>query len=120
MAVDAGHGGDDAGARAPRGVGVVEKTVTLAVARALVDELNKIPGVKGVLTRNGDYFVPLNDRYHMAEKMKADLFISIHANSTRKRGSGSGTEVYFLSLGGASAQADKDLADSENAADMVG
>ena len=120
VAVDAGHGGDDTGARAPRSVGVLEKNVTLAVARALVDELNQIPGVKGVLTRNGDYFVPLNDRYHMAEKMKADLFISIHANSNRRRNSAGGTEVYFLSLGGASAQADKDLADAENAADMVG
>lgn len=120
VAVDAGHGGDDAGARAPRSVGVLEKNVTLAVARALVDELNKIPGVKGVLTRNGDYFVPLHDRYHMAEKMKADLFISIHANSNRRRNSAGGTEVYFLSLGGASAQADRDLADAENAADLVG
>src|SRR5438105_7560691 len=120
VAVDAGHGGDDTGARAPRSVGVSEKTVTLAVARALVDELNRIPGVKGVLTRNGDYFVPLHERYHMAEKMKADLFISIHANSGRKRNAARGTEVYFLSLGGASAQADKDLADAENAADLVG
>jgi N-acetylmuramoyl-L-alanine amidase len=120
VAVDAGHGGDDTGARAPRSVGVLEKNVTLAVARALVGELNKIPGVKGVLTRGGDYFVPLQDRYHMAEKMKADLFISIHANSNRRRNSAGGTEVYFLSLGGASAQAEKDLADAENAADLVG
>ena len=120
VAVDAGHGGDDAGARGPRSVNVLEKNVTLAVAKALVDELNRTPGVKGVLTRNGDYFIPLHDRYHMAEKMKADLFISIHANSTKKRGSGSGTEVYFLSLSGASAQADRDLADAENAADLVG
>ena len=120
VAVDAGHGGDDVGARGPRNVGVLEKNVTLAVARALVDQLNQIPGVKGVLTRSGDYFIPLHDRYHMAEKMKADLFISIHANSTKKKGSGSGTEVYFLSLSGASAQADRDLADAENAADLVG
>ena len=120
VAVDAGHGGDDVGARGPRGLGVLEKNVTLAVARDLVDELNKIPGVKGVLTRRGDYFIPLHDRYHMAEKMKADLFISIHANSTKRRGSGKGTEVYFLSLSGASAQADRDLADAENAADLVG
>jgi N-acetylmuramoyl-L-alanine amidase len=120
VAVDAGHGGDDVGARGPRNVGVLEKNVTLAVARALVDQLNQIPGVKGVLTRSGDYFIPLHDRYHMAENMKADLFISIHANSTKKKGSGSGTEVYFLSLSGASAQADRDLADAENAADLVG
>jgi N-acetylmuramoyl-L-alanine amidase len=120
VAVDAGHGGDDAGARAPRSVGVSEKTVTLAVARAIVDELNKIPGVKGVLIRSGDYFIPLRERYHMAEKMKSDLFLSIHANSSKRRGSGRGTEVYFLSLRGATAQADADLADAENAADLVG
>jgi N-acetylmuramoyl-L-alanine amidase len=120
VAVDAGHGGDDTGARASRGIGLLEKHVTLAVARALVDELNKTSGVRAVLTRDGDYFIPLHDRYHLAEKMKADLFISIHANSSKRRGSGSGTEVYFLSLRGASDQADADLASIENAADLVG
>jgi len=120
IAVDAGHGGDDAGARGPRTVRVLEKDVTLAVAKALVDELNKIPGLRGELTRDGDYFVPLRERYHLAEKMKADLFVSIHANSSKRRGSGKGTEVYFLSLRGASDQADADLANLENAADLVG
>jgi N-acetylmuramoyl-L-alanine amidase len=120
VAVDAGHGGEDAGARGPRKLKVLEKTVTLAVARALVDELNKIPGVRGELTRTGDYFIPLHDRFRLAEKMKADLFVSIHANSTRRRNTGRGTEVYFLSLRGASDQADADLADLENAADLVG
>jgi N-acetylmuramoyl-L-alanine amidase len=62
----------------------------------------------------------LRDRYRVAEKARADLFISVHANSSRRRGSGSGTEVYFLSLRGATAEADADLADLENAADMVG
>jgi len=120
VAVDAGHGGVDMGAKGPRKLKVVEKTVTLAVARALVEELNKIPGVRGELTRDGDYFIPLRDRYQMAEKMKADLFVSIHANSTRRRASGRGTEVFFLSLRGAGDQADADLADLENAADLVG
>jgi len=120
VAVDAGHGGEDVGARGPRKLKVVEKTVTLAVARALVEELNKIPGVRGELTRDGDYFIPLRDRYRSAEKMKADLFISIHANSSRRRNTGHGTEIYFLSLRGASDQADADLADQENAADLVG
>ena len=118
VTVDAGHGGEDTGARGPGGV--LEKNVTLAVARALVDELNRIPGVRGVLTRSADYFIPLRERYRMAERMKADLFISVHCNSSRRRGSGSGTEVYFLSLRGASDQADADLASAENAADMVG
>ena len=120
VAVDAGHGGEDSGARSPRSVGALEKHVCLAIARAVVDELNKTPGVRGVLTRTGDYFVPLRERYRLAEKMKADVFVSIHANSTRRRNSGNGTEVYFLSLRGAGDQADEDLADLENAADLVG
>lgn len=118
IAVDAGHGGEDAGARGTRGV--LEKNVTLAVSKALVAELNQIPGIKAVLTRNGDFFIPLTERYRIAERMKADVFISIHCNSSRRRGRGSGSEVYFLSLKGASDQADADLADTENAADLVG
>jgi N-acetylmuramoyl-L-alanine amidase len=118
VAVDAGHGGEDRGARGPHGV--LEKNVTLAVARALVEELNRIRGIRAFLTREDDYFIPLRERYHVAEKMKADIFISVHANSSRRRGRGSGTEVYFLSLRGAGDQADADLANLENAADMVG
>ncbi len=118
VAVDAGHGGEDRGARGPHGV--LEKNVTLAVARALVAELNQIQGIRAFLTREGDYFIPLRDRYRVAEKMKADVFVSVHANSSRRRGRGSGTEVYFLSLRGAGDQADADLADLENAADLVG
>jgi N-acetylmuramoyl-L-alanine amidase len=118
VAVDAGHGGEDTGAHGPRGV--LEKHVNLGVARALVNALNAGTGVKAVLTRDGDYFIPLRERYHIAERMKADMFISIHANSSRRRGSGSGTEVYFLSMRGASDQATQDLAESENAADLVG
>jgi len=118
VVVDAGHGGEDSGARGPRGV--LEKHANLGVARALVEELNRTPGIRAVLTRDGDYFIPLRERYQLAEKARADLFISLHANSTPRRGSGSGTEVYFLSLRGASDQATKDLADMENAADLVG
>ena len=118
VAVDPGHGGEDNGARGPGRV--LEKNVTLAVGRAVVDELNQMPGIRAALTRDGDYFIPLRERYHIAERMKADLFISIHANSSRRRGRGSGTEVYFLSLRGAADQADADFADLENAADLVG
>lgn len=116
--VDPGHGGEDSGAHGPRGV--LEKWTNLGVARALVDELNHIGGIRASLTRDGDTFIPLRERYHIAERAKADLFISIHANSSPRRGGGSGTEVYFLSLRGASDQASKDLAGSENAADLVG
>jgi N-acetylmuramoyl-L-alanine amidase len=118
VCIDAGHGGDDTGARGLGGV--LEKHVTLAVAADLAEELNKIRGVRAILTRDSDYFIPLRQRYRIAEQARADLFISIHCNSSHRRGSGSGTEVYFLSLKGASDQADKDLADVENAADMVG
>ncbi|HEX5634216.1 MAG TPA: N-acetylmuramoyl-L-alanine amidase [Gemmatimonadales bacterium] len=118
VVVDPGHGGEDRGAR---GAGpVYEKNITLAIARKLVDRLNEIPGVRAVLTRDGDFFIPLRERYHIAEKVNADLFVSIHCNSSRRRGRGSGSEVYFLSLKGATDQADQDLADLENAADMVG
>ncbi len=119
VTVDAGHGGEDPGARGPHNV--LEKHVALAMARALVAELNRVPGIQGVLTRDGDFFIPLRDRYRIAERMKADLFISIHANSSRRwKRVDRGSEVYFLSLTGASDQADKDLADIENAADLIG
>jgi N-acetylmuramoyl-L-alanine amidase len=118
VVIDPGHGGEDRGARGPGPT--YEKFVTLAVARRLADALNDIPGVRALLTRDGDFFIPLHERYRIAEKAKADLFVSIHCNSSRRRGSGSGTEVYFLSLKGASDQADQDLADIENAADRIG
>jgi N-acetylmuramoyl-L-alanine amidase len=121
VVIDAGHGGEDFGARSARGTRALhEKSVTLAIARALADEINRIPGLKAHLTRDGDYFIPLRDRYRKAEQVRADVFISIHCNSSRRRGAGRGTEVFFLSLKGASDQADADLADLENAADLVG
>ena len=118
VAVDAGHGGQDTGARGSRGV--LEKRVNLATARALAEELRRLPGIRVVLTRDDDTFIPLRERYRIAERAGADLFISLHANSTRRRGSGRGTEVFFLSLRGATDQATDDLADLENAADLVG
>ncbi|HEY6195889.1 MAG TPA: N-acetylmuramoyl-L-alanine amidase [Candidatus Eisenbacteria bacterium] len=118
VVIDAGHGGDDNGAHGPGGV--YEKNVTLAIARRLADALDDIPGVRVLLTRDRDFFIPLRERYQIAEKAKADLFVSIHCNSSRRRGSGSGTEVYFLSLKGATDQGDQDLADIENAADRLG
>jgi len=118
VVIDAGHGGDDRGAIGPGGV--LEKNITLQVAHRLADALNETPGVKAILTRDSDFFIPLHERYAIAEKAKADVFISIHCNSSRRRGRGSGSEVYFLSLKGATDQEDKDLADIENAADRLG
>jgi N-acetylmuramoyl-L-alanine amidase len=118
VVIDAGHGGDDRGAIGPGHV--FEKNITLQIAHRLADALNDTPGIKALLTRDSDFFIPLHERYAIAEKVKADLFVSIHCNSSRRRGRGSGSEVYFLSLKGATDQADQDLADVENAADRLG
>ena len=97
VAVDAGHGGEDVGARGPRNVRVLEKDVTLAVARALVTELSGVPGVRAELIRDGDYFIPLRERYLRAEKMKADLFVSIHANASL-RPTAAGAAIYVATF----------------------
>ncbi len=117
VAVDAGHGGDDPGAHGRNGT--EEKRITLAIAKKLANLINKQPGMKAVLVRKGDYFVDLRKRMQIARKAKADLFISIHAdafqNSTVK-----GASVFTLSNKGATSEAARWLADSENAADLVG
>jgi N-acetylmuramoyl-L-alanine amidase len=79
IAVDAGHGGDDPGARGQGGT--QEKTVTLGIARDLAKLIDAQPGMHAVLTRKGDYFVPLKKRFQIAREHKADLFVSIHATS---------------------------------------
>jgi N-acetylmuramoyl-L-alanine amidase len=117
VAIDAGHGGDDPGAHGQNGT--EEKKVTLAIAKKLADLINKQPGMKAVMVRKGDYFVDLRKRMQIARAAKADLFISIHAdafqNSTVK-----GASVFTLSNKGATSEAARWLADSENAADLVG
>ena len=117
VAVDAGHGGQDPGAIGRHGTR--EKDVTLAIARKLKERIDSEPGMHAVLTRNGDYFVPLRERMVLARKQQADLFISIHANSVRDR-SVAGASVYVLSAGRASNEAARMLADRENAADLMG
>jgi N-acetylmuramoyl-L-alanine amidase len=117
IAVDAGHGGEDPGATGRDGTR--EKDVTLAVARALATRINAEPGMRAVLTRTGDYFVPLRERIHRARVAQADLFVSVHADAVADR-SVAGSSVYVLSQRGASSEAAKWLADRENAADLVG
>jgi N-acetylmuramoyl-L-alanine amidase len=115
--VDAGHGGEDPGARGAKGT--KEKDVTLAIARKLANKINQEPGMKAVLVRNGDYYIGLRKRMAIARKHRADLFVSIHADSFRdKRVRGS--SVYTLSRRGASSEAAKWLAEKENSADLVG
>lgn len=117
IALDAGHGGDDPGAIGA--AGTYEKKITLAVARQFKQLIDKQAGFKAVLVRDGDYFVSLKKRYQKARDMKADLFISIHADafsSTDARGS----SVWVLSSRGATSEAARWLADRENRADLVG
>ena len=117
VAIDAGHGGEDPGAIGKSRTR--EKDVVLAIARELKKSIDARPGMKGVLTRNGDYFIPLRDRYEKARSYRADLFVSIHADAFRKR-SVSGSSVFVLSRKGASSEQARLLAASENSADLVG
>lgn len=117
VAVDAGHGGEDPGATG-RG-GTKEKNVTLAIARRLAKEIDRVPGMRAVLIRDGDYYVGLRQRIAKARKHKADLFVSIHADAF-KDPSVRGSSVYTLSHRGASSEAAKWLAKRENSADLIG
>jgi N-acetylmuramoyl-L-alanine amidase len=117
IAIDAGHGGDDPGAIGKNGTR--EKDVTLAIARALERRVDAEPGMRAVLTRDGDYFVPLRDRMRRARAHQADLFVSIHADSIRDR-SVDGSSVYILSQHGATTEAARWLAERQNAADLIG
>ena len=119
VAIDAGHGGEDPGAI---GVGrIYEKRVVLAIAQGVKDNLDAMPGVRGVLTRSGDYYVPLRRRTALARRseVRADLFVSIHADAFRLP-SVSGAAVYALSQRGASSEMARWLAASENRSDLIG
>ena len=117
VAIDAGHGGEDPGAIGKNGTR--EKDVVLAIARELALKISGEPGMKAVLTRGGDYFVPLRDRMRRARAQQADLFVSIHADSIRDRRI-DGSSVYILSQRGATDEASRWLAERENASDLIG
>jgi N-acetylmuramoyl-L-alanine amidase len=117
IAIDAGHGGEDPGAIGKSGTR--EKSVALAIARKLAEQINAEPGMKAVLTRTGDYFVKFRDRIERARTNEADLFVSIHADAFMDR-SIRGSSVYVLSTRRASSEAARWLADRENAADLIG
>ena len=115
VVIDAGHGGKDPGA----GSGAVkEKTLTLALALALRDELVRQGGVRVALTRSDDTYVLLDERPAIARRLGADLFISLHADSTDGDGSAIGATVYTLSAKGSSQTAER-IAARENAADQI-
>lgn len=115
--IDPGHGGEDPGAVGP--TGLYEKDVVLAVARMLKARIDSQPGMRALLTRDSDFFVPLNTRVLKARRAQADLFVSIHADAFTRRGA-NGSSVYALSHRGASSTSAKWLANKENAADLIG
>ena len=117
IAIDAGHGGEDPGAIGKKKTR--EKDVVLQIARRLKKSIDAEPGMRAVLTRDGDYYIALRDRYEKARKARADLFVSIHADAFTKR-SVRGSSVFVLSARGASSEFARLLADSENASDLVG
>ncbi|GIX33948.1 MAG: N-acetylmuramoyl-L-alanine amidase [Lysobacterales bacterium] len=117
IAIDAGHGGEDPGAIGPSGTR--EKDVTLAIARKLAAAIDAEPGMKAVLIREGDYYIPLQRRYMLARQARADLFVSIHADAFHDQRA-AGSSVYVLSPRGASSEAARWLAERENRSDLVG
>ena len=117
IAIDAGHGGEDPGAIGKKKT--QEKDVVLQIARRLKKAIDAEPGMKAILTRDGDYYIPLRGRYEKARKARSDLFVSIHADAFTKR-SVRGSSVFVLSPRGASSEFARLLADSENASDLVG
>ncbi len=118
VAVDAGHGGDDPGAIGGK-LKAKEKVVTLQIARKLKKLIDKQPGMRAVLTRDGDYYIGLRKRMKIARKHHADLFVSIHADAFRSP-KAHGSSVFILSRRGASSEAARWLAAKENSADLVG
>ncbi|MDE0349876.1 MAG: N-acetylmuramoyl-L-alanine amidase [Gammaproteobacteria bacterium] len=117
VAIDAGHGGDDPGTTAR--AGFYEKDVVLSIARRLKNHIDRADGFRGVMVRDGDYFVSLRRRTAIARQHRADILVSIHADafrSPRVRGA----SVYALSERGASSETARWLADRENRSDLIG
>ncbi|MCH8104564.1 MAG: N-acetylmuramoyl-L-alanine amidase [Proteobacteria bacterium] len=117
IAIDPGHGGRDPGAIGRKGTR--EKDITLALAKKLKVLVNKTPGFKAVLTREGDQYMALRNRVKKARAHRADLFLSLHTDSFRNP-SARGASVYALSLNGASSEAARLLAEKENSSDLIG
>jgi N-acetylmuramoyl-L-alanine amidase len=117
VVIDAGHGGEDPGARGRHGSH--EKNITLTIAKKLKAVIDAEPNMRAVLTRDGDYFIPLGGRVEKARRVKADLFVSVHADAFIKPHA-RGSSVFVLSERGASSSAAKWLAKKENDADLIG
>lgn len=117
IAIDAGHGGEDPGAKGANGS--YEKDITLSIARRLKGMIDKQENMRAYLTRDGDYFIPLHERVNKARKVQADLFVSVHADAFIKPHA-RGSSVFALSEKGATSAAAKWLAKNENDADLIG
>jgi len=117
IVIDAGHGGEDPGARG-RG-GTLEKDVTLAIAKLLKERINREPGMRAVLTRDGDYFIGLAQRVQKARRVQADLLVSVHADAF-VQSQARGSSVFALSERGATSAAARWLAKRENESDLIG
>ena len=117
VAIDAGHGGEDPGASGPGGLR--EKDVVLAISKQLHRAIDGRPGFSAKLVRSGDYYIPLRERVNKGRKLRADLFVSIHADAfTRKDARGAG--VYAVSSRGATSETARFLAQRENESDLIG
>lgn len=117
IAIDPGHGGEDPGARGANGSR--EKEITLKIAKKLKQKIDAEPNMRAMLTRDGDYFVPLGTRVVKARKFKADLFISIHADAFTNPAA-RGSSVFALSEKGATSASARYLAKKENESDLIG
>jgi N-acetylmuramoyl-L-alanine amidase len=117
VALDPGHGGEDPGAVGP--TGLKEKDVVLAIARQLRERLDSRPGMRVMMTRDADFFVPLRERVRKARRVQADLFVSIHADAFFTP-QARGASVFALSTDGASSEAARWMAQRENRADLIG
>jgi N-acetylmuramoyl-L-alanine amidase len=117
VAIDAGHGGNDPGARGA--LGTREKDVVLSIAKKLHRLIAQERGMRPVLIRDGDFFIPLRNRIRLARDANADIFVSIHADAFHQSNIG-GSSVYTLSEKGASSEAARWLAAKENQSDLIG
>jgi len=117
IAIDAGHGGEDPGAHGKNGTN--EKDITLLIAKKLKTLVDATPNMRGALTRDGDYFIPLHGRVVKARKMQADLFVSIHADAFTSPDA-RGSSVFALSERGATSAMARYLAKTENESDLIG
>ena len=117
VVLDPGHGGEDPGAIGREGN--YEKNVTLSIASRLKAKIDAQSNMRSVLTRDGDYFIPLHQRVQKARRLQADLFVSVHADAFVKP-TARGSSVFVLSETGASSSAARWLAQRENSADLIG